>query len=80
MPQLPREVVKARAARLREAAAGRRSRWLDSLVGSTQRVLVEGESMGHAENFAPVTVDGARRGEILDLRIAGRSAERLVAA
>src|SRR5690348_11458192 len=53
MPQLYREVVKARAARLREAAANRRSRWLESLVSSTQRVLVEGESVGHAENFAP---------------------------
>ena len=34
MPQLPRELVKARAARLREAAAARRDRWLDSLAGS----------------------------------------------
>ena len=35
MPQLEREIVKARAARLREAASERRSRWLDSLVGTT---------------------------------------------
>ena len=34
MPQVERELVKARAARLREAAAERRTRWLDSLVGT----------------------------------------------
>jgi threonylcarbamoyladenosine tRNA methylthiotransferase MtaB len=37
MPQLERELVKARAARLREAAEERRSRWLDGLVGTRQR-------------------------------------------
>jgi threonylcarbamoyladenosine tRNA methylthiotransferase MtaB len=80
MPQIPREVVKVRAARLREAAAVRRSHWLDSLVGSTQRVLVEGPGTGHAENFAPVSIDGANRGDIIDVRIAARTAERLVSA
>ncbi len=34
MPQLPRELVKARAARLREAAAARRESWLSTLIGT----------------------------------------------
>ena len=34
MPQLPPELVKARAARLREAAVERRGGWFDSLVGT----------------------------------------------
>jgi len=80
MPQLPREIVKTRAARLRDAAAERRKAWLDSLVGSTQCVLVEGPGKGHAENFAPVAIDGAERGEIVEARIVGCSADRLVAA
>jgi threonylcarbamoyladenosine tRNA methylthiotransferase MtaB len=80
MPQLPRHVVKSRAARLREAAAQRRSRWLESLVGGTQRVLVEGLGTGHAENFAPVAIEGAQRGEIVDVCIAQCSSDRLVAA
>jgi threonylcarbamoyladenosine tRNA methylthiotransferase MtaB len=80
MPQLPREIVKNRAARLREAAAVHRRSWLDSLVGSTQRVLIEGPGAGHAENFAPVDIEGASRGDIVDVRISGRSADRLVAA
>ncbi len=63
MPQLPRELVKARAARLRKAAAARRSSWLDSLVGSTLPVLIEGEGTGHGNNLAPVRIAGAKRGE-----------------
>jgi threonylcarbamoyladenosine tRNA methylthiotransferase MtaB len=63
MPQLERELVKARAARLREAAARRRSAWLDSLVGTTQPVLVENSEKGHTDNFAPVFIAGSRRGD-----------------
>jgi threonylcarbamoyladenosine tRNA methylthiotransferase MtaB len=78
MPQLPREVVKARAARLREAAARRRRRWLDSLVGSNQRVLVEGPSAGHTEGFAPVAIPGVDRGELVQARITGRDGDHLM--
>ena len=62
MPQLPREVVKGRAARLRNSAAKRRRRWLDGLVGSTQPVLIENGGRGHTDNFAPVRIEGAPRG------------------
>jgi threonylcarbamoyladenosine tRNA methylthiotransferase MtaB len=80
MPQLPRDAVKARAARLREAAAERRTRWLDTLVGTTQRVLIEGDGSGHAGNFAPVEVEGTKRGQVCDVRITGRDGDRLVGA
>ena len=80
MPQLPRGLVKARAARLRKRAAKRRQDWFDRLVGSTQRVLVEGFDIGHAENFAPVAIQGADRGDVVNVRIAGRTADHLVAA
>jgi threonylcarbamoyladenosine tRNA methylthiotransferase MtaB len=80
MPQLPREIVKARALRLREAAAERRGRWLDSFIGSGQRVLIENEGNGHADNFAPVFINGASRGECRLARITGRSVDRLTAA
>ena len=63
MPQLPREVVKTRAARLREMAAARRSRWLDSLVGTTQRGLIENSGKGPYRQFrsGPRRRCGARR-------------------
>jgi len=52
MPQVEREIAKARARRLREAAATRQQRWLRGLVGSVQDVLVERDGGGHAGNFA----------------------------
>jgi threonylcarbamoyladenosine tRNA methylthiotransferase MtaB len=78
MPQLPRELVKVRAARLRQAAEVRRRRWLDSLIGSKQQVLIEGAGVGHSDSFAPVRVGGAERGQILDVRIAVRDGDVLV--
>src|SRR3546814_10896737 len=46
MPQVPVPVRKERAARLRAASATRLDRWLASLVGTTQRLLVEREEIG----------------------------------
>ena len=55
MPQVDRATIKARAARLRSACETQRQQWLQSLIGSTQSVLVERNGLtGHAENFAPV--------------------------
>ena len=79
MPQLAREVVKARAARLRAAAAERRARWLEALVGTTQAILVEGDGIGHTDNFAPVAIAGATRGHTADARITARDGDRLTA-
>jgi threonylcarbamoyladenosine tRNA methylthiotransferase MtaB len=79
MPQLAREVVKVRASRLRNAAAERRSRWLASLIGLTQRVLIENNAKGHSDSFAPVTIAGSARGETGMARITGREGDQLTA-
>jgi threonylcarbamoyladenosine tRNA methylthiotransferase MtaB len=79
MPQVDRETVKARAARLRESAAERRAMWLDGLIGSTQPVLIEGKDQGHSDNFAPVAVSGAERGQSGLARITGRNGDQLSA-
>ncbi|GAA4717769.1 MiaB/RimO family radical SAM methylthiotransferase [Sphingomonas lutea] len=79
MPLVASEVVKARAARLRAAASERRSRWLDSLVGSVQPVLIEGPGQGHSDAFAPVRLDGAARGETGRARVTGRAGNALTA-
>ena len=78
MPQLERELVKARAARLRDTAAKRRSAWLAGLVGTTQRVLVENSAKGHTDGFAPVFVAGSKRGDTGLARITGRTQDSLV--
>jgi threonylcarbamoyladenosine tRNA methylthiotransferase MtaB len=79
MPQLQRDVVKARAARLRKAAADRRSRWLDSLIGSTMQVLIENSAKGHTDAFAPVRIEGAARGQAGLAYISGRDGDHLTA-
>jgi threonylcarbamoyladenosine tRNA methylthiotransferase MtaB len=78
MPQLDRKLVKARAAKLRQAAEARRGRWLDTLVGSSQAVLMESGGKGHSDSFAPVAVSDAPRGELLTARIAARDGDHLI--
>jgi threonylcarbamoyladenosine tRNA methylthiotransferase MtaB len=79
MPQVAPEVVKARAARLRQAAAGRRMRWLEHQIGSVQPALVEGDGKGHTDSFAPVAVEGGQRGEDGLVRIIGHHGDHLTA-
>jgi threonylcarbamoyladenosine tRNA methylthiotransferase MtaB len=70
MPQVEPGIVKARAARLRTAAARVRDNWLQSLVGSTQQVLVERPGdRGHAPNFAEVRFPPSPVGEVVSVRI-----------
>ena len=79
MPQVERETVKARAARLRSYAEVRRSAWLDGLIGTRQRVLVENErGHGHGESNAPVLLAGAAKGIIHDATITGRDDTHLI--
>jgi threonylcarbamoyladenosine tRNA methylthiotransferase MtaB len=55
MPQLARDVIKARAARLRAAVADAKAAWLQEQVGQVTDVLVELDGVnGHAANFARV--------------------------
>jgi stage V sporulation protein SpoVS len=58
MPQLPPQIIKARAKALRETVAVHRAEWMNSLVGTVQNVAVEsGGLAGHAENFAYLKLD-----------------------
>jgi threonylcarbamoyladenosine tRNA methylthiotransferase MtaB len=81
MPQLAPAVIKERAARLRAACDARKGRWLASLKGARQKVLVERDGRsGHAENFAPVRFATAQKpGEIVSADIIGLEKNRLIA-
>jgi len=80
MPQLERELIKARSARLRDAAAMRRSAWLDGQIGTTQPVLVENSEKGHTDAFAPIRIAGSKRGDSGLARVTGRDGDQLIGA
>ena len=70
MPQVPREVVKARAAELRARAAGCRAVWLDRFVGETLPVLAERDGTGYAPNYARIALpDGTAAGDIIAVNV-----------
>ncbi|WP_281251655.1 MiaB/RimO family radical SAM methylthiotransferase [Erythrobacter donghaensis] len=72
MPQVARDVVKARAADLRARAAARRAAWLGTLVGETLPVLAEHGGTGYAPNYAPVALpQGSIPGTIIDVTPSG---------
>jgi len=73
MPQLAGDIVKDRAARLRQKGAIALNNFLDRQVGRQTSVLVEKPGFARSENFAPVAFDGpARDGDILSMTITGR--------
>jgi threonylcarbamoyladenosine tRNA methylthiotransferase MtaB len=81
MPQLPRAVVKERAARLRERGAQALRRHLDGEVGTRRRVLVESGERGRTEHFTEVRLASpAEPGAIVELTIAGHDGQHLLAA
>jgi len=80
MPQVRRDIVKQRAARLRAAGDVAYARHLESLKGSRQKVLVEREGLGRTEGFTLVALDRGAAGEIMEVDIAGHDGERLTAA
>jgi threonylcarbamoyladenosine tRNA methylthiotransferase MtaB len=70
MPQLPRAIVKARAADLRARAAARRAAWLESLVGETLPVLAERDGTGYAPNYARIALPaGTAAGGIVEVNV-----------
>ncbi len=79
MPQVAAREIKDRARRLREAVAACRTSWLGSLVGSTQKIVVEaGGASGHSENFAYVELDRkVPEGTIISAWIEGMDDGRL---
>ncbi|MBB6465781.1 threonylcarbamoyladenosine tRNA methylthiotransferase MtaB [Aminobacter lissarensis] len=80
MPQVRRDIVKQRAARLRGTGDAAYKRHLESLKGSHQQVLVEREGLGRTEGFTLVALDKGAAGEIIEVDIAGHDGERLTAA
>ena len=78
MPQLPRELVKERAARLRARGAQALSARLQSLEGSRQMVLLEREGLGRTPCFTQVSVEAAPPpGTLISVTITGYHRDHL---
>ncbi len=70
MPQVPGNIVKERAAKLRAAGAASNARALTARIGTVAQVLVEKDGFGHSEHYAPVHFTGAAAiGSIAPVRI-----------
>ncbi len=84
MPQLPGNIVKERAAKLREAGAAGTTRALVARIGSVAQVLVErtfdeGGGFGHSEHYAPVRFTGAAGiGSIASVRVVEAARDSLL--
>lgn len=80
MPQLSRQTVKARAARLRRAAEAAKTMWLEQRGGEEHHILMETPRMGRTESFAPVRFDTDHPvGEIVTATITGATEAHLIA-
>jgi len=80
MPQVARQAVKERAARLRAAGDRAYAAHLAKLEGTVQKILVEREGLGRTEGFTLTAIDGGKPGAIVERRIAGHDGDKLIAA
>ena len=80
MPQLPKAVVKARAARLRDAGEAALARHLEAQSGRTLSGLVERQGVARAEDFTEVAFEGAAEpGTVVALKVVGHDGKRALA-
>jgi len=79
MPQVRREIVKQRAARLRAAGEAAYRKHLASLAGTSQSILVEREGLGRTEGFTLADIDAGQPGEIVEAVVTGHDGGRLLA-
>ena len=54
MPQVQKKIIQKRAKELRELAEKQHKKFLVSQIGTTQKVLVENNSVGHSTNFSKI--------------------------
>ncbi len=81
MPQVPGNIRKERAAGLRNAGDANLKRFLQSQIGQTLSVLVENETTGRTEHYAPVSLDfEAEPGTIIDVTMKSTDGKKLFAS
>ncbi|MBL0374774.1 tRNA (N(6)-L-threonylcarbamoyladenosine(37)-C(2))-methylthiotransferase MtaB [Rhizobium sp. KVB221] len=79
MPQLDRVLIKERAARLRAAGERLHEAHLQSMIGTSQMLLVENTGMAHTENFTLVDASKHSPRSFVAVRINGHNGKHLLA-
>jgi threonylcarbamoyladenosine tRNA methylthiotransferase MtaB len=80
MPQLPVQIRRERAARLRAAGEHQMHRVMEGRIGRTVSVLVEKDRAGRCEHYLPISLDGdAPPGAIISATATGRTDSGLMA-
>ena len=78
MPKVPSKVIKARAARLRQAGNQALARYLDAQTGCVTDVLMETPDVGRTPQFTTLTLSGVHApGDMIRTRILGRDGDTL---
>ena len=78
MPQVDGATIKERAKRLRATGEIALRRRLESEIGSTRQVLIEGATQGRTEHFVPVATSGGTPGDVRTMMVAGHDGARLL--
>ncbi len=82
MPQINNNIKKQRAKALREAGENELNKFLDTLIGTTQKIILEENNIGRCENFAVVKLENLEKtlkvGNIFDVRIVKKDDDFLV--
>ena len=80
MPQVNGDIIKKRAAILRNAVSARADRWRKTLIGSHQKILAEtGGTSGYAENFTRIRLNKpVPEGQITTVEIIGSENDQMV--
>jgi threonylcarbamoyladenosine tRNA methylthiotransferase MtaB len=80
MPQIEEKIRKARAAQLRRKGEQTKAVYFGKLPGQTAKILVERNSQGYTETYAPVRLNqDFRQGSIVSALITGTSPDGLIA-
>jgi threonylcarbamoyladenosine tRNA methylthiotransferase MtaB len=79
MPQVAKDIRKARAAQLRAAGEKQLAAYLASQVGKTASVIIEKPRLGRSEHFAAVELDrDCAAGSVVDVSIVGAKKSSLL--
>ena len=76
MPQLPRQIARERAARLRAKGSEKLQQHYATMIGTVQTLLVEKSGLGRTPSFVPVAFTGAA-GDFIRVRITGATPDHL---